>query len=159
MPCSSSMIRKIEQGDRPATPSLLAAVARVVHVAITDLTGQPYRSQTEGDDRVRDLIPPRRREVSAYNMAPADSGGPLPELSQVRERVEAANKLAHNMVIFKLGQALPSVLYDLRALVHALPDGGRREQAMPTTGIDPRWKPWSRHYRAGEKPGNPGVDS
>lgn len=39
---SVSLLRKVEQGSRPASPAFIAAVARELGVNIEDLTGQPY---------------------------------------------------------------------------------------------------------------------
>lgn len=39
---SYSLLRKVESGDRPASSSFIAAVARALGVRVTDLTEQPY---------------------------------------------------------------------------------------------------------------------
>src|SRR5579862_2542171 len=41
VPCSKSLIAQVERGHKPATPSLIIAVARVLNVEVTELTGQP----------------------------------------------------------------------------------------------------------------------
>lgn len=52
---SVSYLRKIEQGSRPATRTLIAAVARALGVDVTVLTGQPYLTGDRGADAVHDL--------------------------------------------------------------------------------------------------------
>ena len=39
---SVSLLRKVERGERAATHSVVAAVARALSVNVTDITGQPY---------------------------------------------------------------------------------------------------------------------
>ena len=72
---SYSLLRKVETGDRPASPSFVAAVARALSVPVADLTEQPYRGGNasviseqagvsalrqalgEGDDQELDTVP------------------------------------------------------------------------------------------------------
>jgi transcriptional regulator with XRE-family HTH domain len=42
VPCSKSLIAQVERGHKPATPALIAAVARALNIDVTELTGQPY---------------------------------------------------------------------------------------------------------------------
>lgn len=39
---SVSLLRKVEQGSRDATPALVAAVGKALSIDVTTLTGQPY---------------------------------------------------------------------------------------------------------------------
>jgi transcriptional regulator with XRE-family HTH domain len=47
-----SLLRAVEQGNRAATASLVAAVARGLHVERPALTGQPYRGTTPDEEAV-----------------------------------------------------------------------------------------------------------
>ncbi|WP_369640373.1 helix-turn-helix domain-containing protein [Nocardia sp. JMUB6875] len=63
---SLSLLRKVEQGDRPATPALTAAVARVLGVSVGDLNGQPYMPESD-DSAAHATIPELRRAIVAYD--------------------------------------------------------------------------------------------
>ncbi|HWR46835.1 MAG TPA: helix-turn-helix transcriptional regulator, partial [Pseudonocardiaceae bacterium] len=39
---SYSLLRKVERGERPASPSFIAAIARALSVSVLDITEQPY---------------------------------------------------------------------------------------------------------------------
>src|SRR6266567_2116603 len=69
---SLSLLRKVEQGSKPASPALVSSVARALRVDRVNLTGQPYRTGNRREDAVHGLVPDIRREVVAYRLAPAD---------------------------------------------------------------------------------------
>jgi transcriptional regulator with XRE-family HTH domain len=58
---SVSLLRKVERGERAATHSVVAAVARALSVNVTDITGQPYE---------------------AYNAAPGSEQADVPALRE-----------------------------------------------------------------------------
>lgn len=67
---SASLLRKVEQGARDATPVLVAAVAKALAVDIITLTGQPYDRQGQKADRIHALMPPLRRALAYWETAP-----------------------------------------------------------------------------------------
>lgn len=60
---SRSLIQQVETGRKPATPSLVAAVAAVLYADPAELYGQPYRSVTPREDRVHTAIPAIRKPL------------------------------------------------------------------------------------------------
>jgi|SRR4051812_23339837 transcriptional regulator with XRE-family HTH domain len=67
---SLSLLRKVEQGSRQVTQSLISSVAVALGVQRTRLTGQPYRSGDRALDSVYDLAPDIRRELVAHVFRP-----------------------------------------------------------------------------------------
>ncbi|MGC9539867.1 hypothetical protein [Streptomyces sp. UG1] len=43
------MLTKVERGVLPASPSVIGALARVLSVPVTELTGQPYLEELRQD--------------------------------------------------------------------------------------------------------------
>jgi transcriptional regulator with XRE-family HTH domain len=62
---SVSLLRKVEQGSRDATPALTAAVAKALGVDVTSLTGQPYDQYGRRRDRIHALMPDLRRALTS----------------------------------------------------------------------------------------------
>lgn len=118
-PCSKSLIAQVERGHKPATPSLIVAVARVLNVDVTELTGQPYRGGNASTDRVHAAIPDIRQAIAYWDIPPELDTPPrsLPDLAagigQVRRfRMEARYA--------QLGMILPRLIDELTVQVHAL---------------------------------------
>lgn len=64
VPISVSMLRKVEQGSRDATPALVAAVAKALNISVNTLTGQPYDQTGRHRDRIHAQIPALRRALT-----------------------------------------------------------------------------------------------
>ena len=77
---SVSLLRKVEQGSKPASAALLSSVARALRIEQATLTGQPYFSGNRKLDAVHDLIPELRRELSQHGVAYTRLGVALPGL-------------------------------------------------------------------------------
>jgi len=125
---SLSLLRKVEQGGRPATSPFVSAVAAALRVERTELTGQPYRTGDRRQDAVHDLVPDLRRELVMYRLPPEDDR-PAPALADVRAAVAAVSRYRHAVDLFALGARLPQTLADLRAASYAY-TGAEREQVM-----------------------------
>jgi transcriptional regulator with XRE-family HTH domain len=125
---SASLLRKVEQGRRPATQPLVSAVAAALGVDRNDLTGQPYRSGNRKLDAVHDLVPAIRRELVAYRQPPAEDRD-IPTMSALRSGVTAVSYARHKVDLTALGALLPLVLGDLRAATWGTA-GIEREQLM-----------------------------
>ena len=123
---SHSLVTKVERGDRPATPALVSAVARVLRVEQGRLTGQPYFTGNRADDAVHDLIPDLRREIASYGLAP-DVDQPAPDLATLGARVAQASDLVHDVDYLRLGETLPALLAELRAVAVTAEDDLRRQ--------------------------------
>lgn len=112
---SLSLLRKVEQGDRPGSPGFIAAVARALSLSPADLYGLPYGRETPEDHRVHAVIPALRRELAAYRLPPEPNRSrPLPELSAA---VAHASRLRHSATLDTLGAELPGLLAELRTAV------------------------------------------
>jgi transcriptional regulator with XRE-family HTH domain len=125
---SLSLLRKVEQGSKPASSPFVSAVAAALQVERTELTGQPYRSGDRRQDAVHDLVPDLRRELVMYRLPPADDR-PVPLLADLRTSVAAVSQSRHAVDLLTLGARLPVVLAELRAASHAY-TGTDREQVM-----------------------------
>ncbi|MFF7631633.1 helix-turn-helix domain-containing protein [Kitasatospora sp. NPDC008050] len=68
---SYSLMFKIEQGDKPASPPVLAALARALSVSVADLTGQPYVDAL-CQDRLDGLIQPIREALDLFDLGADD---------------------------------------------------------------------------------------
>ena len=111
---SLSLLKKVEQGTRAATPALVAAGARALRIDQTVLTGQPYRTGDQRDDAVHDLIPELRREIGSYGLPP-DDDTPGVQLAELAARVAETSDMVHGVQYVRLGTALPALLADLRS--------------------------------------------
>lgn len=116
---SYSLVSKVESGSCPATPTFLTAVARALRVDIAELTGQPYRGTTARDDAIHAPIAELRREIVVYDRPPDQYEGPIPQLSDLRERVANATRMRQAGSYVRLGAALPTLICDLRAAIHS----------------------------------------
>lgn len=114
---SLSAVRKVEQGDRPASPAFTAAVARALGVSSADLYGQPYEAETAENHRVHAVIPALRRELAAY-LLPQHTTPPPRPLAELRSAVTHASKLRHSASLDALGAELPGLLAELRAATY-----------------------------------------
>lgn len=90
---SLSLLRKVEQGDRPATPALTAAVARVLGVSVGDLNGQPYEPEPS-DGAAHATIPELRRAIVAYDDEPPTGPATFDDLTAALDRVREGMRRA-----------------------------------------------------------------
>jgi transcriptional regulator with XRE-family HTH domain len=113
---SRSLIQQVERGRKPATPSLVAAVASALNLDPAELYGQPYRGETAHADRVHAHIPAVRWALS-YIDVPPDLDGPPRSLDALAAEVDALRKLSLAARHVQVGARLPAVLAELS--VHA----------------------------------------
>ncbi|MET7763878.1 helix-turn-helix transcriptional regulator [Streptomyces sp. NPDC005393] len=85
---SYSTITKVEQGNMPASPSVIGALARALSVPVSDLTGQPYLDELR-HDQLDGLIQPIREALDIYDLGPDPEAAPraLDELHGDAERL------------------------------------------------------------------------
>ncbi|HXP21324.1 MAG TPA: helix-turn-helix transcriptional regulator [Streptosporangiaceae bacterium] len=114
---SKSLIAQVESGHKPATPSLIAAVASALNVDVTDLTGQPYRGSDVRGDRIHAAIPQIRQALVYWDIPPILDVPPRPmaDLSAVTER---ANRLRMQASYAELGTLLPALITELTVHAH-----------------------------------------
>jgi transcriptional regulator with XRE-family HTH domain len=124
-PCSKSLIAQVERGHKPATPTLIAAVAQVLNVEITELTGQPYRGNDARSDRIHASIAEIRQALAYWDIAP-ELGRPPRPLPELAAGIALVRRLRMDASYVQLGMVLPDLLKELTLSVHAL---GGAEQA------------------------------
>ncbi|MFH8371702.1 multiprotein-bridging factor 1 family protein [Streptomyces sp. NPDC018031] len=118
IPYSYSLLRHVEAGHRAASPQLVAAVARALHIDVTSLTGPPV--STLRPSHVATLIRPVREALDLYDL-PTDSHLPL---RPTPDLISEADTLCRHVRATRLHQAaaaLPATLADLTAVCRARP--------------------------------------
>ncbi|MGS2588114.1 helix-turn-helix domain-containing protein [Streptomyces hebeiensis] len=123
---SLGTIRKVERGERQPTPSVLTGVARVLHVTVEDLTGQPYR-QLPQDEEVHAPITEVRTALRHWDL-PGDWFTQPRPLSELHADLKTATEHRVHGRLTRLGSVLPALLEELTASVH-LRTGKEKRQA------------------------------
>jgi len=123
---SLSLLRKVEQGSRDATPAVVAAVANALTIDVTALTGQPYDQQGRHQDRIHTLVPALRRALTYWDLPPDldTHPRPWPELVTQAQTVARMRRAAQHTA---LAEMLPGLLMETTAATHAC-DGTERER-------------------------------
>jgi transcriptional regulator with XRE-family HTH domain len=124
VPTSLSMLRKVEQGSRDATPGLVAAVARALDVSVTALNGQPYDQDGGRRDRIHALMPALRRALTYWDLAPEFVGEPR-SFQELLTDTEFVARLRREARHISLLQRLPDLLIETTAAVHAASEVAR----------------------------------
>jgi transcriptional regulator with XRE-family HTH domain len=117
---SLSLLRKIEQGTRPATPAVLSSLARAMRSDPAELAGASCLAST----RIREAIPLIRHALDCHDL-PDD--GPVRPLGELRAAAQAVtlDRLACRYV--GMSGVLPELLAELTRAAHA--QAGRDRQA------------------------------
>ncbi|WP_048832688.1 helix-turn-helix domain-containing protein [Nocardia cyriacigeorgica] len=126
---SLSLLRKVEQGSRPASPAFIAAVARTIGVNIEDLTGQPYTPSARDDSAAHATIRELRRRILAFTDEPLGEPTTLDELIAALDRVSEGMRRAKYS---DLTSELPDVIHGLHALAADERPGHRLEKIHAT---------------------------
>ncbi|MEU1171860.1 helix-turn-helix domain-containing protein [Streptomyces microflavus] len=132
LPYSYSLLNQVECGAKSASPDFVAAVAQVLRIDVTVLTGQPYVTELQ-QDRLAALVRPIREALDLYDLGVDDElpGRPPAVL------VATANSLCGQVRAARLRQAaceLPGVIAELTAAAWR----------APTTGL---WQALASTYR------------
>jgi hypothetical protein len=127
---SLSLVRRVEQGQVPATPAFIGAVARALKSSPAEIQGQPFRGATAESDRAHASHGPLRAEVVMPGItddaiAPRHGAELRPAL--------AASQPRPPVQLVRLGDDLPACSPDLRTTA-AYADGA---QAPPSTRCSP----------------------
>ena len=110
---SVSLVRAVEQGRVPASPSFVAAAARALGLGVAELQGQPQLPRTPDDRRVKSVIPGLRREIAAYRLPGDDRIRPRP-IDALAVAVGSVSRRRHAGDLASIGEELPSLLAELR---------------------------------------------
>ncbi|MGW1489955.1 helix-turn-helix domain-containing protein [Streptomyces sp. NPDC002402] len=119
MPYSYSLLTQVESGHKPASPDLVATVARVLGVDVTSLTGQPYVTELQ-QDRLAELVRPIREALDLYDLGPDPAIAPRP----TPQLVAAAENLCRLVRATKLHDAaleLPEVIAEITTAAYRSP--------------------------------------
>ncbi|MFJ7906099.1 helix-turn-helix domain-containing protein [Kitasatospora sp. NPDC096204] len=116
---SYSMLTKVEQGAKPATPAVLAAVARVLSVQTVDLTGQPYLTELRQDE-LDVLIQPIREALDLYDLG-ADPDVAARPMSELHTNAEQLCALVRETRIKDAARALPALIAEATTAAHLAP--------------------------------------
>ncbi|MGP3978131.1 helix-turn-helix domain-containing protein [Streptomyces sp. 8N114] len=141
IPYSYSLLRQVEEGRKNASPDLVSAVARVLRIDVTVLTGQPYVTELQ-QDRLAALIRPIRESLDLYDLHdPDEPHGPhegthgphegtrgphagTHETTTPAELTAQADELCRMVratQLSKAAHALPSLIAEVTAAVHRNP--------------------------------------
>lgn len=111
LPYSYSLLNQVECGAKPANLDFVAAVARVLRVDVTVLTGQPYVTELQ-QDRLAGLVRPIREALDLYDLGADDA---LPD-QPAAQLVASAEQLCAQVRATRLRNAarlLPAAIADL----------------------------------------------
>jgi transcriptional regulator with XRE-family HTH domain len=125
---STSQLSRVENGEQPASPSVLASVARALGVTLSVLHGQPYVHMLQKDQLDR-LLAPISSALDAWDIPPEDDAPPRP-LDEVAARTVQIAKLRAAGEFGDAAEALPELISDTAVAVqmHTTP-GRNRERA------------------------------
>ena len=122
---SYSLLTKVISGNKPATPELVAAVARALGVDAVELQAPPYAGGVT--DPLLPLMAPIRAALDLYDLDPADDVHPRP-LPELRKAVYDINALAQAAKYRRMALRLPALLIELHAAAHTF-TGQDQQQA------------------------------
>ncbi|MFI9723440.1 helix-turn-helix domain-containing protein [Streptomyces sp. NPDC052396] len=113
-------IAKVEAGLTPATPAIVAAVARVLEVDVAVLNGQPYLSEMQ-QDKLDRLITPLAEALDMYDLGPDLDITPR-SMSEISSEVEQLCANACATEYKGVGVKLPGLLSELNTVVSLTPE-------------------------------------
>ncbi|MCX4823184.1 helix-turn-helix transcriptional regulator [Streptomyces sp. NBC_01142] len=119
IPYSYSLLTQVESGHKPASPDLVATVAKVLRIDVTSLTGQPYVTELQ-QDRLSELVRPIREALDLYDLGPDPAIEPRP----TPQLVAAAENLCRLVRATKLHDAaleLPEVIAEITTAAYRSP--------------------------------------
>ncbi|NJP67503.1 helix-turn-helix domain-containing protein [Streptomyces spiramenti] len=114
---SYSTLTKVEQGQLPASPGVVAALARGLGTSVEELTGQPYLAELRQDQLVG-LMQPLREALDLFDIASA----PLTSPRSAAELAGASDGVARLVRATNLRQAaseLPALIQEATAAAHS----------------------------------------
>lgn len=124
---SVSLLKKVESGHAPASPSFTAACARALGVDVATLTGQPYEDLISDPSVERSAVPELRRAMDAYDDPQLDAS-PM-SLDALRQALDKGEALRRQSRYAELSQRLPLWLRHAYVAVDEAPAGHDLETA------------------------------
>ncbi|MEU4384592.1 helix-turn-helix transcriptional regulator [Promicromonospora sp. NPDC023805] len=123
---SLSLLRKVEQGTRDATPVLIAAVSKPLDVEVTVLTGQPYGFDGRRPDRIHALMPGLRRALAYWDLPP-ETHTPPRTRAEITADAREISRLRQSDRHVQIAERLPALLLETATAVHR-EEGTERER-------------------------------
>lgn len=143
---SRGCIAKVERGLSPATPAVVAAVARVLQVDVAVLNGQPYLSELQ-QDHLEQIIAPLSDALDMYDLGPDPDITPRP-IEQITAEVEDLCASTVATEYKGVGDRLPGLLGELTTAMSLLPDSAEQQRVAASLS----WSYWVAYefaYRLG----------
>lgn len=123
---SYSCLTKVESGHKAASPTVTAACARALRVAVTDLTGQPYFDSLRRD-QLDDLVQPLRQAVVNPLLPPDHPSRPLGDIWRDITRLDESRLRGEYM---EIGTAAPALIDELLRAADSAGSDRERERAF-----------------------------
>jgi transcriptional regulator with XRE-family HTH domain len=120
---SVSLLRKIERGDRVATHSVVAAVARALSVNVTDITGQPYQAYNADPGSEQAGVPALRQALVEGDDPNLDV--PTRSINDLRSALSDIKEWDRQTRHADVVRTLPDVLRHLHRTRHDVSTGDR----------------------------------
>ncbi|MGH3776947.1 MAG: helix-turn-helix domain-containing protein [Pseudonocardiaceae bacterium] len=120
---SYSLLRKVERGERPASPSFIAAIARALRVSVLDITEQPYGARGADPTSEQAGVPALRQALVEGEDPELDTS--LRSVGDLRAAVAEIKEFDRRTKHAEVVQALPDVLRHLHRAVLELPSPQR----------------------------------
>ncbi|MEY9949916.1 helix-turn-helix domain-containing protein [Kitasatospora sp. GAS1066B] len=127
---SYSLMFKIEQGDKPASPPVLATLARALSVSVADLTGQPYLDAL-CQDQLDGLIQPIREALDLFDLG-ADADLPIRSIQQLTADADRMCGLIRGGDLRTVAAELAGLIAEITSAAYTAPDD-RLWQALAST--------------------------
>ncbi|WP_432093572.1 helix-turn-helix domain-containing protein [Streptomyces sp. bgisy100] len=121
---SKSLLSKVECGQRPASPSLVAACARALRVTPADLLGQPYTKELRRD-RLDEVIQPIRASMENWDIA-LDWQVPARPVALIRSDMERVLERRRQADYLPMAVDLPALIDECVQAVHTT--GGEEQR-------------------------------
>jgi transcriptional regulator with XRE-family HTH domain/phage tail protein X len=119
IPYSYSLLTQVETGHKPASPDLVAAVAKTLCIDVTALTGQPYVTELQ-QDRLAELIRPIREALDLYDLGAHPGIAPRPA-GELRAAADQLCAQIRATKIYEAARALPGVISEITTAAHRAP--------------------------------------
>ncbi|KOG89591.1 helix-turn-helix domain-containing protein [Streptomyces varsoviensis] len=116
---SYSLLHQVESGHKAASLDLVSAVARVLRIDVTALTGQPYVTELQ-QDRPDGLIRPIREALDLYDLG-ADPDLTTRTTGQLVDDADDLCQLVRATRLNQAARALPQLIAEVTTAAHRTP--------------------------------------
>lgn len=113
---SYSTITKVEQGNLPASPAVVGALARALSVPVAEMNGQPYLEELR-QDKLDELIQPIREALDVYDLGADPEVTPRPA-EELAQHAEALCELVRHTDLKRVASELPGLITEVTTAAH-----------------------------------------